>query len=83
MWIRPVSVVSIADKVHILFFMIEQTKILASFEVTKDVLALIPFQCLLVGSALYVASRFTSNAMSGLVLFARYSSAPIALRYTY
>jgi hypothetical protein len=38
MWIRQVSVVSIANKVHILIFMIEQTKILASFEVTKDVL---------------------------------------------
>jgi hypothetical protein len=46
-------------------------------------MSLIPFQCLLVGYALYLASKFTSNAISGLVLFARYINAPIALRYGY
>jgi hypothetical protein len=46
-------------------------------------MSLITFQCLLVGSALYLASRFTANAMSSLVLFARYISTPIALRYGY
>jgi hypothetical protein len=35
----------------------------------------------LVGAALCLASTFTANAMSGLVLFARYISAPMALRY--
>lgn len=38
-------------------------------------------QCLLLGSVLYFASRFTVNAMSGLVQFAKYMSAPIALKY--
>jgi hypothetical protein len=37
----------------------------------------------LVGDALYLASKFTAKAISGLVLFARYISAPIALRYGY
>ncbi|KAK9114389.1 hypothetical protein Syun_021186 [Stephania yunnanensis] len=42
---------------------------------------LIPFQCLRVGEELYLASRLTAKAMSGLVQFARYISAPIALKY--
>ena len=40
-----------------------------------------PYQYLLVGSALYLANRFTTNAMSGLVQFAKYMSAPTALKY--
>ena len=35
--------------------------------------------CLLVGAALYLANKFTANAMSGLVKFARYISAPMVL----
>ena len=44
-------------------------------------ICLISFQCLLVGAELYLASKLTENAMSGLVQFARYISALIALRY--
>ena len=44
-------------------------------------ICLIPFQCLLVGAELYLASKLTEDAMSGLVQFARYISASIALRY--
>ena len=39
------------------------------------------FQYLLVGEELYLANKFIENATSGLVLLARYISAPIALRY--
>jgi hypothetical protein len=46
-------------------------------------MSLILSQYLLVGSALYLASRFTTNAISGIVLFARYISALITLRYGY
>ena len=42
---------------------------------------LIPFQCLRVGQELNLANKFTAKAISGLVLFARYISAPMALRY--
>ncbi|KAK9167068.1 hypothetical protein Scep_002259 [Stephania cephalantha] len=44
-------------------------------------ICLTPFQCLRVGDELYLASRLTAKAMSGLVQFARYISAPIALKY--
>ncbi len=44
-------------------------------------MCLISFQCLFVGEELYLANKFTENAISGLVLLARYISAPIALRY--
>ena len=44
-------------------------------------ICLIPFQCLLVGVELYLASKLIENAMFGLVQFARYISAPITLRY--
>ena len=44
-------------------------------------ICLIPFQCLLDEAKLYLASKLIKNAMSGLVQFARYISAPIALRY--
>jgi hypothetical protein len=37
----------------------------------------------MVGATLNLASKFTAKAISGLVLFARYISAPIALRYGY
>jgi hypothetical protein len=40
-----------------------------------------PTQCLLVGAALYLASKFTAKAISGLVRFARYMSDPMTLRY--
>ena len=40
-----------------------------------------PFQCLLVGAELYLARRLTENAISGLVHWAKYNNAPIALRY--
>ncbi len=42
-----------------------------------------PFQCLLVGSVLYLACKLMTNAISGLVQFARYMSTPIALKYGY
>ena len=42
---------------------------------------LISFQCLLVGIELYIANKLIENAMFGRVQFARYISAPIALRY--
>ena len=38
---------------------------------------LMPFS----GAELYLASKLIENAMSSLVQFARYISAPIALRY--
>ncbi|KAK9124163.1 hypothetical protein Sjap_013765 [Stephania japonica] len=44
-------------------------------------MCLTPFQCLRVGEELYLASRLTAKAISGLVQFARYISAPIALKY--
>ncbi|KAL0413108.1 UNVERIFIED_CONTAM: hypothetical protein Sradi_1512500 [Sesamum radiatum] len=44
-------------------------------------MCLIPFQSLFVGVELYLASRLTEKAISGRVLFERYISAPIALRY--
>ena len=44
-------------------------------------ICLISFQCLLVGAKLYLASKLTKNVMFGLIQFARYFSAPIALRY--
>jgi hypothetical protein len=37
----------------------------------------------MVGAALYLASKFTAKAISGLVLFARYVSASMTLRYGY
>jgi hypothetical protein len=37
----------------------------------------------MVGAALYLASKFTAKAISGLVLLARYINAPMALRYEY
>jgi hypothetical protein len=37
----------------------------------------------MVGAALYLAGKFTVKAISGLVLFARYISAPMTLRYGY
>jgi hypothetical protein len=37
----------------------------------------------MVGAAQYLASKFTAKAISGLVLFARYISTPMALRYGY
>jgi hypothetical protein len=33
--------------------------------------------------AIYLVSKFTAKAISGLVLFARYISTPMALRYGY
>ncbi|KAK9115980.1 hypothetical protein Sjap_014927 [Stephania japonica] len=44
-------------------------------------MCLTPFQCLRVAEELYLASRLTAKAISGLVQFARYISAPIALKY--
>lgn len=46
-------------------------------------MSLTPFQCLLVGFALYLASKFMANVMCSLLLFVRYISALIALRYEY
>jgi len=40
-----------------------------------------PFQCLCVGDELNLAKRLIANDISGLVQFARYIRAPIALRY--
>jgi hypothetical protein len=40
-----------------------------------------PLQWRLIEALLYLASRFTTNAMSVLVLFARYISALMTLRY--
>jgi hypothetical protein len=37
----------------------------------------------MVGATLYLASKFTAKAISDLVLFVRYISAVIALRYGY
>jgi hypothetical protein len=37
----------------------------------------------MVGATLYLTSKFTIKAISGLVLFVRYISGPIALRYGY
>jgi hypothetical protein len=37
----------------------------------------------MVGATLYLASRFTAKEISGLVLFTRYISAPMTLRYGY
>jgi hypothetical protein len=37
----------------------------------------------MVGAALYLVSRFTAKAISGIVLFARYISASMTLRYGY
>jgi hypothetical protein len=37
----------------------------------------------MVGAALDLASKFTTKAISGLVLFSRYINAPITLRYGY
>jgi hypothetical protein len=37
----------------------------------------------MVGAALYLASRITAKAISGLLLFARYISALMTLRYGY
>jgi hypothetical protein len=37
----------------------------------------------MVGAALYLASRLTVKAISGLVLLARYISGPMLLRYGY
>ena len=42
---------------------------------------MIPFQCLRVGTELYLANKLTEKAMFGRVQLARYISAPIALRY--
>ena len=39
-------------------------------------------QYLLVGQELYLANKFTTKDLSGLVLIVRYISAPIALRYS-
>jgi hypothetical protein len=46
-------------------------------------MSLTPFQCLLVGFTLYLASKFMANVMSSLLLFVGYMSALIALRYGY
>ena len=40
-----------------------------------------PTQCLLISDALYLANKVTANDIPGLVQFARYTSALIALRY--
>ena len=40
-----------------------------------------PAQCLLISDALYLANKVTANDIPGLVQFARYTSALIALRY--
>jgi hypothetical protein len=37
----------------------------------------------MVGTALYLASKLTAKAILGLVLLARYISAPMLLRYVY
>jgi hypothetical protein len=37
----------------------------------------------MVGAVLYLVSKFTTKAILGLVLFARYISAPMALSYGY
>jgi hypothetical protein len=37
----------------------------------------------MVGATLNLASKFTTKAIKGFVLFARYISAPIAVRYDY
>jgi hypothetical protein len=37
----------------------------------------------MLGAAVYLASRFTAKVISGLVLLARYISAPMTLRYGY
>ena len=44
-------------------------------------MSFIPCQCLLVGSVLYLANRFTANVISGLVQFAKYISAHTAHKY--
>ena len=44
-------------------------------------ICLTSFQCLLVGAELYLAIKLIENVMSGIVQFARYISALIALRY--
>jgi hypothetical protein len=43
----------------------------------------IPFQWRIVGAALCLARQLTTKAILGLVLFVKYISAPIALRYGY
>ena len=44
-------------------------------------ICLILFKCLLVEAELYLASKLIENVISGLVQFARYIIAQIALRY--
>ena len=45
---------------------IEQAQIRSTLEVAKKIV-LTPFQCLRVGTLLYLANRFTANEMLGLV----------------
>ncbi|KAM3356399.1 hypothetical protein P3S68_023113 [Capsicum galapagoense] len=44
-------------------------------------MCLISFRCLLIGAELYLANKLTEKAISGLVVFARYITTPIGLRY--
>jgi hypothetical protein len=37
----------------------------------------------MIGAILYLTNKFTAKAISGLVLFVRYISAPMTLRYGY